>query len=122
LTGGAAAPGTGTGSEELGKPKSGKNGDKETTVPTRAKLLVEVPSDARLFIDDMPVKVPAGVRSFDTPPLEPGQLFYYVVRVEAMRDGRPVTETRRIIVQAGQVARADFRELGPEAVRTAQAK
>jgi uncharacterized protein (TIGR03000 family) len=119
---GAAVPETGTGAEELGIPKSKKNGDKDTMAPTRAKLIVEVPSGARLFIDDMPVKVPAGVQNFQTPALEPGRDYYYVVRVETMRDGQPVSETRRIIVHAGQVARADFRELRPEAVRTAQAR
>jgi hypothetical protein len=45
-----------------------------------------------------------------------------MVRIERMRDGQPVSETRRIIVRAGQVARADFRDVESEAVRTAQVK
>jgi uncharacterized protein (TIGR03000 family) len=117
------APGTGTSAEELDKPKTNKkNNDKETMVPTRAKLVVELPANAKLFIDDMPVKATAGVRTFDTPALEPGRPYYYIVRIERMRDGQPVSETRRIIVRAGQVARADFKDVDSEAVRTAKAK
>src|SRR5262249_58329055 len=123
MTNGTADPGTGTSAEEPDKPKTNKkNDDKETMVPTRAKLVVEPPADAKLFIDDMPVKATAGVRTFDTPALEPGRPYYYMVRIERMRDGQPVSETRRIIVRAGQVARADFKDVESEAVRTAKAK
>jgi len=89
---------------------------------TKAKLVVELPADAKLYIDDRPMKAAAGVRTFNTPTLEPGQAYYYMVRVETMRDGKPVSETRRVIVRAGQIARADFKDLDSEAVRTAQAK
>jgi uncharacterized protein (TIGR03000 family) len=122
VTGGTVVPGTGTGGEELGKPKSNKNGDKETMIPTRAKLVVELPANAKLFIDDMPVKTSAGVLTFHTPGLESGKAYFYMVRIERMRDGAPVSETRRIIVRAGQVARADFKDRESEAVRTVQAK
>jgi uncharacterized protein (TIGR03000 family) len=87
-----------------------------------ATLVVELPANAKLFIDDIPVKATAGVRTFDTPALEPGRPYYYMVRIERMRDDQPVSETRRIIVRAGQVARADFKDVESEALRTAQAK
>jgi len=44
------------------------------------------------------------------------------MRLETMRNGESISQTRRIIVQAGQVARADFEALESESVRTAQAK
>jgi uncharacterized protein (TIGR03000 family) len=119
---GTSVPGTGNGQEEFEKPKENKTGVKETMEPTRAKLVVELPANAKLFIDDIPVKATAGVRTFHTPALEPGRPYYYMVRIERMRDGQPVSETRRIIVHAGQVARADFKAVESEAVRTAQAK
>ena len=56
---------------------------------TKAKLVVELPADAKLFVDDMPVKATAGVQTFNTPALEPGQDYFYMVRVERMRDGQP---------------------------------
>ena len=40
--------------------------------------------------------------------LEPGQLYYYELRIEVQRDGKPVTETKRVILKAGEVARASF--------------
>ena len=119
---GTAVPGTGNGHEALEKPKENKTGAKETMEPTRAKLLIELPANAKLFIDDKLVKATAGVRTFHTPALEPGRPYYYMVRIERMRDGQPVSETRRIIVHAGQVARADFQDVESEAVRTAQVK
>jgi uncharacterized protein (TIGR03000 family) len=116
--GGTAVPS----GEQLGTPKEDKK--KPTTMysSTKAKLVVELPENAKLFIDDMPMKTASGVRSFNTPELEPGQAYYYMVRVETIHDGKTVSETRRVIVRAGQVARADFKELTSDAVRTAQAK
>ncbi|HTU88824.1 MAG TPA: TIGR03000 domain-containing protein [Gemmataceae bacterium] len=130
---GAAAPGTPGQYEQLAPPpedkdkdksKKSKDKDKEGTMlnTTKAKLIVELPANAKLFIDDMPMKNASGVRSFNTPSLEPGQAYYYIVRVETVRNGKTVSESRRVIVRAGQVARADFKELETDAVRTAQAK
>lgn len=120
--GGTAAPGTGSGDEELGKPKTNPKSNKQTMVPARAKLLIDVPANAKLFIDDTFVKAPAGVQTFDTPALEPGKDYYYVVRIEILHDDQPLAETRRIIVRAGQVARAGFNDSEWETLKTAQAK
>jgi uncharacterized protein (TIGR03000 family) len=124
---GNVAPGTTPApqGEQLPSPSTKKKPeDKETRLwnPNKAKLVVELPANAKLFIDDMPMKAEAGVRSFNTPALQPGQAYYYMVRVETMKDGKPVSETRRVIVRAGQIARADFKDLEADAVRTAQAK
>lgn len=121
-TGGTAAPGNGLDDEDLDKPKTNKKSGKQTMAPTGAKLLIELPTNAKLFIDDTPVKGAVDVQTFHTPPLEPGRDYFYSVRIEMMRDGRPLTQTRQIIVRAGQVARADFKDLESEAPRTAQAK
>lgn len=121
---GMMTPG-GTTGEPLPPAKENKDKDKKKDTmlsTTKAKLVVELPANAKLFIDDMPMKAASGMRSFNTPDLEPGQAYYYMVRVETTRDGKPVSETRRVIVRAGQVARADFKELTSDAVRTAQAK
>ena len=122
VTGGTVVPGTGTNGKALRKPKLNKNDDEETMGLTRATLVVELPANATLFIDNMPVKATAGVQTFNTPALEPGQAYFYLVRVERRRDGQPASETRRIIVRAGQVSRADFNNVASEDVRTTQAK
>jgi uncharacterized protein (TIGR03000 family) len=118
--------GTPTG-EPLETPTKNKGKDSEKKsqgmlTSTKAKLVVELPANAKLFIDDMPVKATASVLMFHTPALEPGQAYFYMVRIERMQDGKPVSETRRIIVRAGQVARADFKDRESEEVRTVQAK
>jgi uncharacterized protein (TIGR03000 family) len=119
---GTPVPGTGNGREELEKPKKNKTGVKETMAPTRAKLLIELPANAKLFIDDKPVEAALGVQLFDTPALEPDKVYFYMVRIETMRDGQPLSQTHRILVRAGQVTRTEFKELEPEAPRTVQAK
>ncbi len=106
--------------ESIPAPKETKKG--VYLSPSKAKLVVEVPADAKLFIDDVQLKAAPGVRSFNTPTLEVGQSYYYMVRVETIRDGKPVSQTRRVIVRAGEIARADFRSLLSETVQTAQAK
>jgi uncharacterized protein (TIGR03000 family) len=123
VPGGTVVPGTPPQGEQLPPAKPNKNGDKDTMAsPSRAKLVVELPADAKLFIDDMPMKTTSGVRTFNTPALEPGQAYYYIVRIEYVRDGKPMNETRRVIVRAGLTARADFKDLDTDAVRTVQAK
>jgi uncharacterized protein (TIGR03000 family) len=124
---GGVLPGAGMQGEQIpSAPTEDKDKDKkkkDTMLNSnKAKLVVELPANAKLFIDDMPMKAEPGVRSFNTPALQPGQAYYYMVRVETLRDGKPVSETRRVIVRAGQVARADFKELESDAIRTAQAK
>jgi uncharacterized protein (TIGR03000 family) len=118
---GPPAEGLGMPPETKDKGTKSKNGQGMFS-STKAKLVVELPADAKLFIDDMPMKTTSGVRAFNTPTLEPGQAYYYMVRVETMRDGKPVSETRRVIVRAGMTARADFKDRESDAVRTAQAK
>ena len=122
VMGRTVVPGTGTSGKALSQPKPNKNDNKETMGPTHATLVVEVPVNATLFIDNMPVKATAGVQTFNTPALKPGQAYFYLVRIERKRDGQPVSETRRIIVRAGQVTRADFKIVASEGVRTTQAK
>lgn len=88
---------------------------------TKATVVVELPENAKLFVDDMPVEVSAGLQTFDTPALEPGRDYYYMVRIETKRDGKPLSQTRLVIVRAGQVARAAFKEERAQSVRTVQA-
>lgn len=88
--------------------------------PNRARLIVEVPANAKLFIDDRPIAVTAETRSFSTPDLEKGETYYYEVRVEVVRDGKKQSETKKIQVRAGEVATANFKTMG--GVATAQAR
>jgi uncharacterized protein (TIGR03000 family) len=102
-----------------GAPKTGGKPDEVSL--NRAKLVVEVPADARLYIDDQPMKTTAARRVFSTPALEPGQAYYYMVRVEVLRDGKVQSETKRVIVRAGEEVRADFARMDVTPTVTAAA-
>jgi uncharacterized protein (TIGR03000 family) len=120
MTPGGVAPGYGApgtpmppaGGEQLPKPKAdGKSGT--SLAPNRARLIVDLPADAKLYIDDQPMKTTAGRRTFHTPDLQRGQTYYYVLRAEVVRDGKPLSEERRVILRAGDVVRADFNATAP---------
>jgi uncharacterized protein (TIGR03000 family) len=84
---------------------------KGATAPTPATLIVDLPEDARLFVDDQFRSTPGGRRTFTTPALQPGQDFYYLVRAEVIIDGKSHVEARRVIVWAGQTAEVTFPDL-----------
>jgi uncharacterized protein (TIGR03000 family) len=93
---------------------AGQSGNSKTA---EARLVVQVPTDAKLFIDDQPTKSTTSTRIFSTPPLERGQQYYYVLRAEVVRDGKTRTDSKRVQVRAGQEVRASFSDLaGAEAV------
>jgi uncharacterized protein (TIGR03000 family) len=109
-----------TGGEALPKPAETKK--PMTMVPNRARLIVEMPADAKLYVDDRAMKTMSAVRTFNTPELEPGQTYYYELRAETLRDGKAVTQTKRVLLRAGEVARARFEGMEAEPVTTAQAR
>lgn len=76
----------------------------------RGKLVVEVPADAKLFIDDQPMKTTSAVRTFHTPKIDQAQTYYYILRVEIDRDGTTHSESKRVIIRAGEEVRAQFTE------------
>jgi uncharacterized protein (TIGR03000 family) len=93
-----------------GKDKKDEKKEKESARPDKARLIVEVPADAKLYIDDQLMKSTATTRSFSTPTLEAGQSYYYEVRVEVVRDGKTFEGSKRVIVRAGEQIRAAFSE------------
>jgi uncharacterized protein (TIGR03000 family) len=92
-------------------PAPKKEGGKESSLPKKARLIVELPQDAKLFIDDQLMKTGAAKRSFNTPALEPGNQYYYIVRAEVVIDGKTYQETKRVLIRAGEEVRTDFPEL-----------
>jgi uncharacterized protein (TIGR03000 family) len=114
------------GKDKDGRDKDGKDKDMKKTdtmnkpSPNRARLIVSVPTDAKLYIDDQPMKAGSERRSFSTPNLVEGETYFYEIRVEIMRDGKPINEVRKVNVRAGEVARVDFHEL--DSTSTVKAK
>jgi uncharacterized protein (TIGR03000 family) len=116
----AAAPAANSksGGGELPMPKKKGSGEEESV---RATLTVDLPEGAKLFVDNQAVRSTAAKRRFVTPPLQPGQAYYYDLRAEMVRDGQTVSVMRRVIVRPGQAATAAFPELQANPTATARA-
>jgi uncharacterized protein (TIGR03000 family) len=92
------------------------------TQPGQAEIIVQLPADARLYVDGQPVTLKSTARRIVTPRLENGQQYYYTLRAEATRDGKPVRAEKRVTFRAGDVARVNLDDLsGQTAEATAMA-
>jgi len=95
--------GSGTGSGE----KGGRVGSgSEISAP--ATIQVSLPADAKLMIDDYVTKSTSASRTLQTPSLPVGKAYSYTLKVEVVRDGKTVTETKEISVHGGQVTPVSF--------------
>jgi uncharacterized protein (TIGR03000 family) len=85
-----------------GKKKGG--GDKGSLLPrlAPATIVVELPRDAKLTIDDVPTVSTAPRRTFVSPSLVAGREYRYTLKAELTRDGGPQVVTKQVTVRAGQ--------------------
>jgi uncharacterized protein (TIGR03000 family) len=87
--------------------------------PNRARLVLDVPADAKVFIDDTATTGRSSLRSFTTPELQAGQEYYYEVRAELVRDGQTIAhKAERITFRAGEEKRLVLREVAFKPVDT----
>lgn len=105
--------------ERINPPVAKPTGKKEALASGRARILVQLPADATLFVDDRPVTLSPTRRTVVTPVLEPGQDYYYVFRAAAVRDGTPVMDSKRVVIRAGAEALVDFSRLTSATVKAA---
>ncbi|HVW38679.1 MAG TPA: TIGR03000 domain-containing protein, partial [Pirellulales bacterium] len=106
IDGNAPAPG------EL-PPEAPAAGD-QTSFDRSATLSVHVPADAKVFVNGLTTKSTGADRRFVSSGLQAGYSYTYEVRAELVRDGRPVTETKVIKLQAGGAADVNFDMNGQE--------
>jgi len=83
-----------------------------------ARLTINVPADARLWVDQVECPLTSAVRSFNSPALQPGHTYFYTLKVQVQRDGAPVTDSQRVPMAAGENITVDFSNVGT--VSTAQ--
>jgi len=74
----------------------------------KALVVVRVPANASIVIADTNTQQTGKVRHFISPPLTPGKTFYYVVKATWDEGGQPKSETREVVVTAGQRVEVDF--------------
>jgi uncharacterized protein (TIGR03000 family) len=71
--------------------------------PNIAVVMAHLPEDALLWFDDYATKAKGMTRTFQTPPLTPGKHYSYLARVVWHEDGKWVSQTQKVSVQAGQI-------------------
>jgi len=82
---------------------AGLIGDRE------ALINVRVPARAQLWIGDEQVRTTSDtVRQFETPALEPGQVYSYTIRARWMENGQPVERTQKVKFRAGETANVNL--------------
>ncbi len=67
-----------------------------------AYLNVNVPADAKVYLQDQLMTVGGTDRRFVTPQMEDGVQHVYTVKVEVVRNGQTVSKTAQATVAAGQ--------------------
>ncbi len=75
-----------------------------------ARVTIQAPADAKVTVDD--VEVPATSRTFKTPTLESGRMYYYTVKAQMMRGGKVVRDSKRVLLEAGKDVTVEFKEPG----------
>jgi len=73
-----------------------------------AKVLVSLPADATLTIDGQATASQGASREFVSPALQVGTDYSYTIKVEVTRDGKPVSESKTVIVRAGETSEVSF--------------
>ncbi|HTU16471.1 MAG TPA: TIGR03000 domain-containing protein [Gemmataceae bacterium] len=76
-----------------------------------AHITVRLPVDARLTVHGVDCPLTSETRIFDTPVLEPGKKYSYLLKAEVMRDGRPISQTQRVFFRSGERVRVSFEDL-----------
>lgn len=69
---------------------------------SRASMIVNVPEDALVYLQDQQMRSEGPVRHYVSPALERGAGYTYTMRVEVERNGRVLSESIRVPVRAGQ--------------------
>jgi uncharacterized protein (TIGR03000 family) len=84
--------------EKIGKPKEGKKGARG---PAPATIIVSLPANAKLTVDDTVTKSTSATRVFTSPALEGGQEYVYNLKAEVVENGKTITLAKQVAVRAG---------------------
>ena len=89
---------------------------KKTAIePNAATIVVSLPADAKLSIDNSATRATGATRTFSTPSLEKGKEFRYTLKAEVVRDGQTLSSTKEVTVQAGRETRITLDDMTPAA-------
>jgi len=89
-----------------------------------ATVNVQVPGEAKVFVNGMATTSTGAFRRYVSNGLEPGYSYTYELRAEIVRDGKTVTDVKSIKLKAGENANVNFsfekgdNQIAKEPVRT----
>jgi uncharacterized protein (TIGR03000 family) len=79
-----------------------KPAEKKASLSTApAALVVNLPAEAQLTVDDYAATATSPRRFFDTPPLLRGRDYYYNLKADLVLNDKTITVTKRVLVRAG---------------------
>jgi uncharacterized protein (TIGR03000 family) len=81
-------------------------------------LAVNVPDDAKVFVNGLATSSTGGERQFVSRDLASGMNYTYEVRAEVVRDGKTVEQVKQVNLRAGQTAELAFDFAAAEGVET----
>lgn len=87
----------------------------KSSLPNQARILVQLPADAKLYVDDQLSNQSATPRTLVTPVLQNGRDYTYTLRVEAVRNGQTVVATKDVVFRAGDNKAVEFGDLAGKA-------
>jgi uncharacterized protein (TIGR03000 family) len=93
----------GTGTPQGEKIKDMPTPKKTELTPASATIVVDLPADAKLSIDNEPTQATGSSRVFVSPTLNPGREYHYTLKAEVVKDGKPVVVEKVIAVKAGEI-------------------
>ena len=108
---GGARGGT-NGRANRGGPKTNGSYGQSRRSSRRVWLLVKVPADAKVYLQNQRMTLTGTNRKYYSPELKRGLTYVYTVRVEIKRNGRTISRTSKTNVQAGQRIDLAFSENG----------
>ena len=74
----------------------------------RVAVVVTVPADAKVYVNGYLTKSTGKQRQFSSGGIKPDASYEYLVRVEFVRDGKPVREEKTVLLTAGKSASLVF--------------
>jgi uncharacterized protein (TIGR03000 family) len=100
-------------------PSDGYYPDTSTTGPAKGGVLisVSVPADAEIWFDGSKTMQTGTIRRFVSPSIVPGYDYAYDVTAKWKENGREVTQSRRVVVHAGERVSIIFPQMAPTSVK-----
>jgi len=87
----------------------------QSSASEAATVVIKAPTDVRITVDGQETNRQTAETAFRTPELRAGQTYSYHFKAETVRNGRPVSEVKKVLVRAGEQSVVDFGSLaGPE--------